>query len=174
MRAFRTLRRPGLRGWTLHLVGGCSEAGPHLPRRGAARPPTGYPVQIHVDATGAELEALYARAAIYWHASGLGEDPERHPGRLEHFGITTVEAMSAGAVPVVIGLAGQLETVRHGVDGLPLPDARRAVALTGSSSMTRRSAERMAASAAARARTFDIDAFELQLRGIVDRLVAET
>jgi hypothetical protein len=31
----------------------------------------------------------------------LGEDPERHPDRFEHFGITTVEAMSAGAVPVV-------------------------------------------------------------------------
>ena len=29
-------------------------------------------------------------------------DPDRHPDRFEHFGITTVEAMSAGAVPIVI------------------------------------------------------------------------
>ncbi len=31
---------------------------------------------------------LFAAASIYWHAGGLGEDPERHPERFEHFGIT--------------------------------------------------------------------------------------
>jgi glycosyltransferase involved in cell wall biosynthesis len=35
----------------------------------------------------------------------------------EHFGVTTVEAMSAGAVPVVINTGGQREIVTHGVDG---------------------------------------------------------
>ena len=78
----------------------------------------GYPVEIHVNAPGAELrDALRRGLASTGTPPGLGEDAERHPDRLEHFGITTVEAMSAGAVPVVIGLAGQLETVRHGVDG---------------------------------------------------------
>ena len=77
----------------------------------------GLPVVLHPDASGAELRDLYARASIFWHAAGLGEDPERHPDRFEHFGITTVEAMSAGAVPVVIDAAGQIEIVDHGVDG---------------------------------------------------------
>ncbi len=36
---------------------------------------------------------------------------------LKHFGITTVEAMSAGAVPVVIDSGGQRETVDHEVNG---------------------------------------------------------
>ena len=63
----------------------------------------GLPVVLHVDARGAELDALYRRAAVYWHATGLGEDLDADPVRAEHFGITTVEAMSAGAVPVVIG-----------------------------------------------------------------------
>ena len=35
----------------------------------------------------------------------------------EHFGITTVEAMAAGCVPVVIDKADQREIVRHVTDG---------------------------------------------------------
>ena len=41
-----------------------------------------------------------------------------YPAKQEHFGITTVEAMSAGAVPVVYGSGGQKEIVTHGDDGL--------------------------------------------------------
>jgi len=51
------------------------------------------------------------------HASGYGESVSRNPIRFEHFGITTVEGMAAGAVPVVIGKAGQTEIIRHDVDG---------------------------------------------------------
>ena len=29
-----------------------------------------------------------ASASIYWHGAGLGEDPQRHPERFEHFGIS--------------------------------------------------------------------------------------
>jgi glycosyltransferase involved in cell wall biosynthesis len=170
--AFRTLVDQGVCGWALHLVGGCSDAGRSY-LDAVRRAADGYPVQIHVDATGPDLEVLYGAASIYWHAAGLGEDPERHPGRLEHFGITTVEAMSAGVVPVVIGLAGQLETVRHGVDGLHFQTLGGLISLTRQLIDDQRARERMATSAAARARTFDIDAFELHLRGIVDRLVGE-
>ena len=38
---------------------------------------------------------------LFWHAAGLGEDPTTNPDRFEHFGISVVEAMSAGAVPMV-------------------------------------------------------------------------
>ena len=172
VRAFRALVDQGVRGWTLHLVGGCSDAGRSYLDE-VRRAADGYPVQIHVDATGPELEVLYGAASIYWHASGLGEDPERHPGRLEHFGITTVEAMSAGVVPVVIGLAGQLETVRHGVDGLHFQTLGGLTDLTRQLIADERTRERMASSALARARAFDIDAFERQLRAIVDRLFAD-
>ena len=59
----------------------------------------------------------YRQAAVYWHAAGYGEDEERAPIRAEHFGITTVEAMAAGCVPVVVARGGQPELVTHGVDG---------------------------------------------------------
>jgi Glycosyl transferases group 1 len=116
VQAFRRLRERGVTGWEYHLVGGSApEHAAYLDQiRGAA---DGLPVVLHPDATGAELRDLYARASIFWHAAGLGEHVERHPERYEHFGITTVEAMSAGAVPVVIDAAGQVEVVEHGVSG---------------------------------------------------------
>jgi glycosyltransferase involved in cell wall biosynthesis len=36
---------------------------------------------------------------------------------MEHFGISTVEAMAAGCVPVVINKGAQPEIVEHGVSG---------------------------------------------------------
>jgi glycosyltransferase involved in cell wall biosynthesis len=74
----------------------------------------GLPVHFHVDAPLAELKALYESAGIYWHATGYGE---REPIKYEHFGITVVEAMAAGCVPVVIGKGGIPEVVEHGESG---------------------------------------------------------
>jgi len=64
-----------------------------------------------------EIAKLYGKAKIYWHASGFGEDIEKHPDRAEHFGISTVEAMSYGAVPIVINAGGQREIVENGKNG---------------------------------------------------------
>lgn len=171
VRAFRRLNDQGVHGWTLHLVGGCSADGQgylDAVRRAAA----GYPVEFHVNASGQELEALYGSASVYWHASGLGENAERDPGRLEHFGITTVEAMSAGAVPVVIGLAGQLETVRHGVDGFHFRTLDGLVGVTRRLVDDERLRAQMSSSATTRARGFSIEAFERSLRTVVDRVTA--
>lgn len=60
---------------------------------------------------------LYEKAMIYWHAAGYGENLEKHPEWAEHFGISTVEAMSNGAVPVVINAGGQPEIVKDGDNG---------------------------------------------------------
>ncbi|HIW36181.1 MAG TPA: glycosyltransferase family 4 protein [Candidatus Treponema faecavium] len=57
------------------------------------------------------LEQLYANATFFWHAKGFGIDENSSPYELEHFGITTVEAMSAGCIPIVINKGGQKEIV---------------------------------------------------------------
>src|SRR5690606_20271040 len=111
--AFRRLvERGGADGWEYHLVGGCApEHRPYLDRIRAAA--AGLPVVLHVDATGAELRDLYARASIFWHAAGLGEDPggvdhDRHrPGR---HGLDRRDAEVLVAV-------GQVEIVDQGVTG---------------------------------------------------------
>jgi glycosyltransferase involved in cell wall biosynthesis len=75
--------------------------------------------RVHVAANlaKAEIGDLFERSRIFWHATGLDIDESSHPELCEHFGISTVEAMAAGCVPVVINKGGQPEIVEHGVTG---------------------------------------------------------
>jgi glycosyltransferase involved in cell wall biosynthesis len=61
-----------------------------------------------------KLTALYNQASVYWHGAGYRETK---PENMEHFGISVVEAMSAGAVPLVYNGGGLPEIVRDGLDG---------------------------------------------------------
>jgi glycosyltransferase involved in cell wall biosynthesis len=169
VQAFRRLGAAG-EGWELHLVGGCSpEDRPYLAEVRTAA--AGAPVRFHVDATGAELEQLYRRASIYWHATGLDENLEADPVRAEHFGISTVEAMSAGAVPVVMDAGGQPEIVRDGVDGLCFSDLDGLVATTAGLLGDRARRERLAEAARRRAERYGVDAFARRLDDLVERVV---
>ncbi len=104
--------------WSFHLVGGADDS-LSTKRYLAAlkKAATGLPVEFHVNASYRELVSLYRKASIFWHATGAGEDANKYPERLEHFGITTVEAMMYGLVPIVIGLGGQLEIIEDGKTG---------------------------------------------------------
>lgn len=116
--AFRELVDGGLRGWELHLAGSVHRDAGHAGYfEKVAALARGYPIALHPDAGRDELEELYRRASIYWHAAGYGTDEEAEPEKLEHFGITTAEAMARGAVPVVFAAGGQLEVVEEGVTG---------------------------------------------------------
>jgi len=81
------------------------------------------PVEIIPNPSFNELQQLYSKAKFFWHATGFGIDETREPEKAEHFGMTTVEAMSAGAVPIVIGKGGQKEIVTSEV-GFLCSDAR--------------------------------------------------
>lgn len=77
----------------------------------------GFPIEFIINRNKKELWDIYNKSKIYWHASGYGENLLEHPEYAEHFGISTVEAMGAGAVPVVINAGGQKEIVQDGVSG---------------------------------------------------------
>jgi len=116
--AFRSMVESGhADDWRLVLVGGAEPPSRDYVlavRRAAA----GLPCDVHVNAPRGIVEDSLSTAAIYWHASGFGEDPDKNPDRFEHFGISVVEAMAAGAVPIVHGAAGPAEIVRDGIDGI--------------------------------------------------------
>ena len=115
---FTDLHRSGrIDGWRMAIVGGCDARNREYALQ-VRRDAIGLPVEVHVNAPGNVVERLLGEASLYWHGAGLGEDPSRHPERFEHFGISVVEAMAAGAVPLVFGAAGPAEIVRDGVDGI--------------------------------------------------------
>jgi len=72
---------------------------------------------LHENPTRNEIENYYCNSKFFWHAKGYDINEETDPYELEHFGITTVEAMSAGCVPVVINKGGQKEIVENGING---------------------------------------------------------
>ncbi|MBI2420759.1 MAG: glycosyltransferase [Candidatus Levybacteria bacterium] len=77
----------------------------------------GYPIEIIENPSSQILWNCYSMAKIYWHATGFDENLEKYPEKAEHFGISTVEAMGAGSVPVVINAGGQKEIVQDGKNG---------------------------------------------------------
>lgn len=168
--AFRELYQSAP-GWELHLVGGCSEFDLPYLRRVEAEV-RDLPVQLHVNASGAEVDQLYAQAAIYWHATGLGEDPTAHPERMEHFGISVVEAMSAGAVPVVLATGGPAYVVRPGWHGLHFRDASELInaslRLIGDEGLR----HAMACRSVERATAFGPSEFETRVNALVADIVA--
>ncbi len=114
--SFKKIVDSGIKDWKLAIVTSSFSGGQNgadlLQEHGA-----GYPIEIHANISKAALDALYGTAAIYWHAAGFGEDLLAHPDWAEHFGIATVEAMSAGCVPIVINAGGQKEIITDGEDG---------------------------------------------------------
>jgi glycosyltransferase involved in cell wall biosynthesis len=74
-------------------------------------------IEFVVNASFNILQKLYSQSKIFWHAAGFDEDENIHPEHTEHFGITTVEAMASGLVPVVVAKGGLTEIVSDGVDG---------------------------------------------------------
>lgn len=75
------------------------------------------PVHFYINASAAILQSLYVRASIYWHGAGFGVDADCSPEKCEQFGVTVVEAMSAGVVPIVVNNGGPASIVEHGVSG---------------------------------------------------------
>ncbi len=113
-------RMPALhqQGWQLHFAGTLHPGitgHRHLAK--LTRAANGLPIQFHPSVSFDVLRSLYRRASIYWHATGYGSSPEEYPGKQEHFGMTVVEAMSAGAVPLALNSGGPRETVQHQVSG---------------------------------------------------------
>jgi glycosyltransferase involved in cell wall biosynthesis len=118
LQLFSQLKASAPADWNYCCVGGCGTSEDELAFLNRATEfgsRCGAEVIANVDR--AELKNRYRKSKIFWHAAGMDVDEHLHPELTEHFGMTTVEAMAAGCVPVVINKGGQPEIVEHGVSG---------------------------------------------------------
>lgn len=114
--SFRRLCDQGLKDWKFILAGG-TEVGVADGLSGLKKLAAGYPIEIIESPDFNILKDLYGKAKIYWSASGVNQNENTNPEKAEHFGITVVEAMSAGAIPVVFNGGGHKEIVEEAVSG---------------------------------------------------------
>jgi GT2 family glycosyltransferase/glycosyltransferase involved in cell wall biosynthesis len=127
IQAFKRLCSRGLEGWRLILVGATLDEGEAVYASHLARHAGGFPIDIRPNLSAAELRDLYSRASIYWHATGLSLS---EPAAQEHFGLTILEGMAAGAVPIVFNSGGPPEIVTHGEHGFLFNSVEELVNLT--------------------------------------------
>lgn len=116
IQTFKEMVDNGLKKWKLVMAVSVNESQMELYKK-MKKNAENYPIEFLLNETNKNLWETYSKAKIYWHASGFGENLKTHPELAEHFGISTVEAMGAGAVPVVINAGGQREIVTNGKNG---------------------------------------------------------
>jgi glycosyltransferase involved in cell wall biosynthesis len=160
-----------VKGWKFVLVGGSEPKNLYLDRltRLIGENPRGN-IELKVNIPAAELLGLYRSASIFWHLCGVVHD---HPSEVEHFGMTTVEAMAHRAVPIVYDGGGLREIVDHGVDGFRV---RHAGQMLGYSIRLFRNGElirKLGEAAQAKAQDFSRARFDERVREFFDRLLRE-
>lgn len=104
--------------WKLILMGGSlqSEQNNHylLHLKNIAQ---NLPIEFIINPDFTKLKQIYSISKIYWHAAGYGVDESKNPELCEHFGMTPVEAMASGLIPILVNKGGLPEIVTDGVNG---------------------------------------------------------
>jgi len=116
--------------WKLVLAGGTIEDNRYLERLKEMIKRRNLNIEIHENISNEDLKKLYAKAKIFWHACGLGVNEQKNPNLIEHFGMTTVEAMQNSAVPVVINGGGQREIIDQGKNGFKFKNQAQLIKFT--------------------------------------------
>jgi glycosyltransferase involved in cell wall biosynthesis len=167
--AFRRLKgQAGFKGWKLILAGSLmpSDRG-YLDR--LHKMASDGSVEILVDRNFTDMQAVYARSSIYWHAAGYDE---QEPANFEHFGISTVEAMASGAVPVVFDGGGLPEIVEPDRNGYLWKDISQLEDLTVRLVKSPQMVRKLRDASVIRSRDFDITVFSNQITRIVEKVAS--
>lgn len=150
--------------WKLVLVGSVED---ESYAKEVAHLAKGLPIEIHHQVSRAELLDWYTKASIYWHATGFNVDQTIHPEKVEHFGITTGEAMSFGCAPIVINKGGQPEILGEDLSHLLWESTEECIAITTSLMEDRHKREASQQQALEQISKFSLQIFEQKLATMI-------
>jgi glycosyltransferase involved in cell wall biosynthesis len=124
----RSLYPEIMKTWKFVMVGGSTPTNPYLERiKSVLSLVPDNQIELKVNISAEELKKIYQKAKVFWHFCGY---MQTDPARIEHFGMTTVEAMQSGCVPVVFNGGGQKEIIETQDSGFLFDDYEEMVAVT--------------------------------------------
>ena len=166
IRVFKSMVDNGLKKWALVLIVGLKEKDQDKLLE-LKKLSNGYPIHFIENPSNNILFEYYQKSKIYWHASGFGEDLAKYPERAEHFGISTVEAMGLGSVPIVINAGGQKEIIEDTKSGLLWNTVDEVISSTDKLVHNERLLQQMSQEAVERSKKFSGDRFCKELNRII-------
>lgn len=154
--------------WSLILIGGSAQDPDqnqyllHLKKIAA-----NLPIKFIINPPFSRLKKYYAKSKIYWHAAGYNVNQDEHPEATEHFGMTVVEAMASGLVPLVVNKGGLPEIVNHEQNGFHWFDIKDLVSQTENLILNPGKLKKMAETAKDDSQQFSKDNFAQKLLKIL-------
>lgn len=125
IKAFKEMCDKGLKDWEFHIIGQIQDPYYVSDLKNQA---SGYPIIFNEGIPFEKLQELYGKAKIYWHLTGITMPDS--PGAHEHFGMTIVEAMAAGAVPISLNTGGPREIIDDSKNGFLVKNEKELIAST--------------------------------------------
>ena len=162
IQSFKEMCDDGLKNWEFHIVGQVQDANYVSELKNQA---VGYPIVFNEGIPFDRLKKLYGESKIYWHLTGITMPTE--PGAQEHFGMTTVEAMSSGCVPVTLATGGQPEIVEDGESGFLIKDTKELKEATMTLIKNKRMLKIMSENAIERSKEFDEEVTKKKFYSVV-------
>ncbi len=127
----------------------------------------GYPISFYTDVDWDTMKKLYAKAKIFWSAVGYDADETTEPEKCEHFGISLVEAMAAGCVPIVLNKGGLREIVINERNGYLWNDVDELLNRTTSLFNNQEEINQISQAAQKRAQDFSKDRFVKEFLNLI-------
>ncbi len=123
---------------------------------------------IHANAPFSTVLSYYQKASFYWHAAGYKIAETKQPEKAEHFGISLLEAMACGAIPLAYRAGGPKEIILHQKTGYLFDSKAKLINYTYKLIKNEKLQQQLAAAAKKRAQEkFGFNSFQQKLKQIL-------
>jgi glycosyltransferase involved in cell wall biosynthesis len=127
------------------------------------------PIEFCVNPDFQTLKDIYSKSILYWHAAGYGINEQDNPEKTEHFGISPVEAMASGCVPLLVRKGGLKEIITDSIDGYFWDTPQDLLAKTQLLINTRPDLQNLSLAAQKSAKRFSKEIFSQKLLEIINQ-----